>query len=121
MTPQERLEVIRRCLKRPACVPPKPSGLNRAANPHLPVPKVRRAYVPKLGVPCYSYAVYGDFIPTSPNRKEWVGEPDKREPKPCAPKRVKRVSALTRISQQLPMKLAKLPANHRPQEDNASS
>lgn len=108
MTPQERLEVIRRCLKRPACVPPKPSGLNRAANPALPVPKVRRAYVPKLGVPCYSYAVYGDFIPTSPNRKEWVGEADKREPKHCGTKRKARVSPLTRIAEQLPMKLPRI-------------
>lgn len=39
---------------------------------------------------------------------EWVAEPVKVPERPLAPKRTKKVSALTRISQLLPMKLKKV-------------
>ena len=98
MTAKERLEIIRAKTKRPAILAsePKPKGRERL-------------YVPYGSTRGFSYNIMGVLRPDrlGPNMG-WLKTPDEVRPKPLAPKRTARVHHLTRISQQLPMKLPKV-------------
>lgn len=102
MNPAERLAIIRsKVSKHPACFAPNPDGLFRAGHPDQPAPKRKKPYVRGPESVRYAYSVYGE---SAPRRKEWVQTPDVATNRPCAPKRKERVSPLTKIAQQLPMK-----------------
>jgi hypothetical protein len=99
-----RFELIKARLSRPVSNIAKPAGQFCAATGQRSA-KQKKSYVRGPESPRYSFSVYGEVSGKSPNRKEWVEKADKKVIKPLGPKRVKRVLPLTRISQQLPMKL----------------
>ncbi|HEY4247960.1 MAG TPA: hypothetical protein VGM64_13990 [Lacunisphaera sp.] len=106
----ERLEIIRSRLKSingPILSANKPAGQFRTSHPELPPLKRKKPYVRGPESPRYSFSVYGEVDGKSTNRKGWVETADKKPEINCAIKRKARVSPLTRISEQLPMKLPK--------------
>ena len=106
MTPQARLQLIREYLKRRTYFAAYPaSGQYRASHGGTP-PKHRKPGITgPIGQGKQRYGVFGPLLGPVYRRKKWVSEPDKPRPVHCEPKRGKRVSPLTLISRQLPMKL----------------
>jgi hypothetical protein len=106
VNPAERLEIIRRKFKPVAAPITKPTGLHCATTGAAPVTDTR-PMLPRTS----GRIIHGSWGPLNRNiaqRFDWLKEPDKQKPIQCAPKRTKKVSPLTRISQQLPMKLKKV-------------
>lgn len=94
MTPEERLEVIRRKVGRPMVL-------------DAPKPKRNRYWVPqgtKLG---FSDNFMGELRPDRLRREaQWLRNPDDPlPPEPCRTKRGYRLNPLAKIAQQLPAKL----------------
>lgn len=118
MSPQERLNLIRARLNRPATGLPRPAGLHRRANPDAPRVVVRKLFVQPLNPSQRNWNVAGEYCPTSDNRPPWVYRPDKPKPVQCAIKRKGRVNPLTRIAEQLPVKLPVIDRTFQTQNQN---
>ncbi len=105
MNTEQRLDLIRARLKHPVAQPAKPAGLHRAAHPELPTTKIRKLYSRPWVIPPKSYFNQAEPELANANRPGWVMVGHKKKREGCRIKRKARVNPLTRISEQLPMKL----------------
>ena len=113
MNPAERLELIRRKFKPVATETPKPAGLHVTKHPEkrrTPRGKPKPYMFGNDDLPRFTiHAKYTGNERELGQGAEWLAVPIKVPKKCLAPKRTKKVSPLTRISQLLPMKLKKVP------------
>lgn len=112
MNADQRLEIISSRFRPVTPQTAKPTGLHAATNPEAKQKRRKKPRGWRDGR--RGFMVYARY--TGNERRlgqgaEWVTEPIKVPKKCLSPKRTKRVSALTRISQLLPIKLPKIGRN----------